>query len=631
MNRQLCCFILAAGKGERLMPITAHIPKPLLSITGKPLLQTLLEKIFMLKPNAVGLNTHHLSANIIEWINSSSLSEKVRVFHEPLLLDTGGALKNASSMLSHGIFLVHNGDIITDIDLQKLVEHHISSNNMATLAVHDCEQFNNVVISPEGSYVGIKGRCNAQNSSRCVAFTGVAVYNSEFLKYIPEGVSSVIDAWSAATVDGQKIQTFDCTGCFWTDIGTPSSYAASVARELSASGETLFISNCSTGCEHTQINGLGVIEHRAVIEQGVSLENCIVLSDTFVKSGSYRNCILIQDKIVDLEQGCFSMPVTPDGVLIGSGGSDRKYYRISRGNESKVLMICAAADPDFDRHIKYTEFFTRYKIPVPVFLGHGPKPWSAFFEDVGDASLYSWMKCIRKEDVNEEMYRKVLDVAASIHSIDIADAGVISRVFDYDHLVWETSYFLKRFALDYCGITIMDESALMEELAALARIADSFRKTVIHRDFQSQNIMIKDNAPRVIDFQGARIGPSGYDIASMLWDPYVQLTNALRSRLLEYYLSIRKSADSSFDADEFNESLIFCRLQRHMQALGAYAFLSELKGKKYFQKHMPACLNLLNADLQESDMSLPHLRCVVKKLLSVLSDKPVAFGSYFVK
>jgi len=631
MNRELCCFILAAGKGERLMPITAHIPKPLLPIIGKPLLQTLLEKIFMLKPYAVGLNTHHLSTKIIEWINISGLSAKVDVFNEPLLLDTGGALKNASSMLSQGIFLVHNGDIITDIDLQKLVEHHISSSNMATLAVHDCEQFNNVVISPEGSYTGIKGRCDAKNGSRCVAFTGIAVYNPEFLKYIPKGVSSVIDAWSAATADGQKIQAFDCTGCFWTDIGTPSSYASSVARELSASGETLFVSSSSIGCEHARISGLAVIEHVAVIEHGVFLEDSIVLPDTVVKKGSYKNCILMPDSVINLPQGIMSRPVTDEGILIGSGGSDRKYYRISQARESKVLMICAADDPDFDRHIKYTEFFTRHKIPVPVFLGYGPRPWSAFFEDVGDASLYTWMKCIRNNELVEEMYRKVLDVAASIHSIDIADAGVISRAFDYDHLVWETSYFLKRFALDYCGITIMDESALMEELAALARIADSFRKTVIHRDFQSQNIMIKDNAPRVIDFQGARIGPSGYDMVSMLWDPYVQLTDTLRSRLLQYYLAIRRSADSSFDADEFNESLAFCRLQRHMQALGAYAFLSDIKGKKYFQKHMPACLNLLNADLQESEMSLPHLRRVVKKLLSALSDKSVAFGSYFVK
>ncbi|MCE5312899.1 MAG: phosphotransferase [Nitrospiraceae bacterium] len=621
MNRQLCCFIVAAGKGERLMPITAHIPKPLLPITGKPLLQTLLEKIFMLKPDAVGLNTHHLSAKVIEWINSSSLSERVRVFNEPILLDTGGALKNASSMLSHGIFLVHNGDIITDIDLQNIVEYHISSSNMATLAVHDCKQFNNVVISPEGSYVGIKGRFNAQNGSRCVAFTGIAVYNSEFLKYIPEGVSSVIDAWAAATADGQKIQTLDCTGCSWTDIGTPSSYAASVARELSASGETLFISSSSTGCEYTTINGLAAIEHRTVIEQGVSLENCIVLSDTFVKSGSYRNCILVQDKMVDLEQGCFSMPVAPDGVLIGSGGSDRRYYRITRENESKVLMICAADDPDFDRHIKYTEFFTKHKIPVPAFLGYGPKPWSAFFEDVGDTSLYSWMKCIRNEQAIEEMYKKVLDIAASIHSIDIAEAGVISRVFDYDHLIWETSYFLERFARDYCGIALDDEAALRKEFAALAEKADSFRKTVIHRDFQSQNIMIKDNEPRVIDFQGARIGPSGYDIASMLWDPYVQLTDALRSRLLEYYLSIRKAADSSFDADEFNESLIFCRLQRHMQALGAYAFLSEVQGKKYFQKHMPACLKMLHEESMSVRFQYPGLFELVSEIMKKFKSK----------
>jgi aminoglycoside/choline kinase family phosphotransferase len=121
-------------------------------------------------------------------------------------------------------------------------------------------------------------------------------------------------------------------------------------------------------------------------------------------------------------------------------------------------------------------------------------------------------------------------------------------------------------------------------LHELAEKADAFPKTIVHRDFQSQNIMITDgDIPRLIDFQGARIGPPGYDVVSMLWDPYYRLDEDLRERLLDYYIQgmIEKSG-GKFIEEDFRKTLLTCRLQRHMQALGAYGFLSSVKGKKYF-------------------------------------------------
>ena len=93
--------------------------------------------------------------------------------------------------------------------------------------------------------------------------------------------------------------------------------------------------------------------------------------------------------------------------------------------------------------------------------------------------------------------------------------------------------------------------------------------------------------PRVIDFQGARMAPGAYDVASMLWDPYYRIADDLRERLVAYYEEEMKKAEPAFDARQFRELLLLCRLQRHMQALGAYGFLSVVKGKKYFLKHVP--------------------------------------------
>ncbi len=154
---------------------------------------------------------------------------------------------------------------------------------------------------------------------------------------------------------------------------------------------------------------------------------------------------------------------------------------------------------------------------------------------------------------------------------------------------------------------------------------------MIHRDVQSQNIMVlPGNVPRVIDFQGARMAPPAYDVASILWDPYHRLDDDIRERLLGYYIAAMKKNISlshqrgegqgegddrkPFDEKQFLDSLIPCRLQRHMQALGAYGFLSAVKGKKYFLKHVPEALRLLKEETAVARPDYPELFKLVQDL-----------------
>ena len=193
-----------------------------------------------------------------------------------------------------------------------------------------------------------------------------------------------------------------------------------------------------------------------------------------------------------------------------------------------------------------------------------------------------------------------------------------NRIFDYEYLRWETDYFIERFVHGIGNIGIRNLAALKDEFHRLAVRVDSFRKTIIHRDFQSQNIMItKGEIPGILDYQGARIGPPAYDLASILWDPYYRLGDHLRERLLDYYIhrittppqspfgppqaegfrgSIGKGGQGGISEKQFRDTLLPCRLQRHMQALGAYGFLSSVKGKKYFLKYVPEALRLLKED-----------------------------------
>jgi aminoglycoside/choline kinase family phosphotransferase len=283
------------------------------------------------------------------------------------------------------------------------------------------------------------------------------------------------------------------------------------------------------------------------------------------------------------------------------------------------MMECRPEDPDFERHLVYTEFFARHAVPVPALLSSDHDSKRALFEDLGDTQLYAYLKLPQDSEGIEHLYRSVLRSLVTLHATATQHVDkclpLKTRVFDYDYLRWETTYFLDRFVRGLRKHEIENRPALDEDLHRLATRVDGVAKTIIHRDFQCQNIMIHAGVPRFIDYQGARMAPPAYDVASVLWDPYYRLDDGVRERLLGYYVSeMTSSAATAFDAKSFMQSLIPCRLQRHMQALGAYGFLSAVKGKKYFLKHVPEALRLLKAEVVEVQQEYSELARLIARL-----------------
>lgn len=645
-------FILAAGLGERLRPLTSYIPKPLMPVLGRPVLDLIIEKILTLTIESIGINLHHKKEFIREWIESAPYAEKTKLFEEDPVLGTGGALKNAESLLCQSHFIVHNSDVLSNIELIKLVLAHLSSKNIATLAVHNYPKYNKLLIDNDGMlrYI-VKNGLNYQNSLFSTAFTGIAVYSNDFLEFIPEGRSSVVDAWLKAIASGRWIGTVDFSGCFWTDIGTPETYAATILDMLKSNGETVYI-HPSVDCRGVEIEGYSVIERDTKIEGTAFLKNSIILPKTTIKDASViENAIVGQDFILSIADPPGVSPllltslslkkplVEPANenamILIGTGGSDREYYRIKHDDRNAVLMKCSNADPDYERHITYTQFFKKHSVPVPELLSTDTEDYFfclhdssgetkfkfALFEDLGDISLYSWLKCRKETKRVENLYKRVLDILVNLHTTvtkNISECPLLqSRVFDYDHLRWETGYFLERFVTGLKEIILHDPNELNKELHMLAAKVDSFRKVVVHRDFQSQNIMVaKGDILGLIDYQGARMGPPAYDIASILWDPYHRLDDNLRESLLDYYIDKMKAiTDDPFDETAFREAILPCCLQRHMQALGAYGFLANVKGKKYFLKHVPQALSYLYEESKQAKDEYPILFESIKELL----------------
>src|SRR5262249_17576133 len=165
-------------------------------------------------------------------------------------------------------------------------------------------------------------------------------------------------------------------------------------------------------------------------------------------------------------------PVWSDAILVGLGGSDRRYYRVRHDGWTAILMECRPEDPDFERHLEYTRFFARHTVPVPALLTQPSPTKRAMFEDLGDTSLYAYRPLPRDRESTESIYRDVLRSLVILHTTATAHVGecplLEARIFDYDYLRWETTYFLDRFVAGLRRVEIASRPALDEELHRLA-------------------------------------------------------------------------------------------------------------------------------------------------------------------
>jgi len=212
---------------------------------------------------------------------------------------------------------------------------------------------------------------------------------------------------------------------------------------------------------------------------------------------------------------------------------------------------------------------------------------------LGESDLYSY----RHEGwlVRREFYESALDQIAALHalpeSVCVEMKEHLPAEFNAELYGWEQNYFFENCLGRYFG---MDKAQWRELVAlpSLRKIADRLARlprVLVHRDFQSQNIIIRNSSAYLIDFQGMRPGLPEYDLASLLFDPYVDLSKAERDELIRYYRE-KQAANGRIIDGEFDDILRLCAMQRLMQALGAYGFLGLVKGHKHFLKHVPAAM-----------------------------------------
>lgn len=271
---------------------------------------------------------------------------------------------------------------------------------------------------------------------------------------------------------------------------------------------------------------------------------------------------------------------------IAKGGSDRKFYRVCCSPEQSLILVKYSLDREENRHyVAIAQFLAEHGIRAPRIYHHDADEGLIWIEDLGERDLFSY----REEPwlVRRAFYESALDEIRKLHRLPEAVCvdmrEHLPAEFNAALYRWEQHYFFENCLGRYYKIDNA-KLASLAALPALEEIAESLGKyprVLVHRDFQSQNIILRNGTAYLIDFQGMRPGLAQYDLASLLYDPYVTLSERERAELLDYYCDGKVSHD-------FSHTLRLCAMQRLMQALGAYGYLGLAKGHKHFLAHVPA-------------------------------------------
>jgi NDP-sugar pyrophosphorylase family protein len=245
-------MVLAAGLGTRLRPLTDDRPKALVEVAGRTMLEITLARLRSFGIHEVIVNVHHLASLVLQYLKANDdFGMRIVVSDEPVLLDTGGGLKKAAYFFagdsSHPAepFILHNVDVISTIDLGRMVQFHTENQAFATLAVQNRETSRYLLFDRQlqlcgrrtgqdgkPELVGSSSEPQALSESQALAFSGIHVISPRLLDRITEeGVFSIITSYLRLAAGGEKIIAFRADEYYWRDLGKPEN-VMQAARDL---------------------------------------------------------------------------------------------------------------------------------------------------------------------------------------------------------------------------------------------------------------------------------------------------------------------------------------------------------------------------------------------------------------
>ena len=555
-------FILAAGLGTRLRPLTLDTPKPMLPLWGQPMLARTLEMLAAWGVEQVLINLHHAPGPIVHYLAGQPFPQmRISAVFEPVILGTGGALRNARWFVDEPFWLL-NADVVADLDPAPLLRGWRRDNPLAACWLTEdagpktvrCE--NGII---RNFHDPVRGHAT---------FCGLQLLDERILPFIAaEGFDTIIAAYQRAQKRGHRIAGVFVPGSFWADIGTPAQYVQAhrdTAQRLGHAGENF------------------------------TLPAAAVLTPR-------------EQSLASQVSGPMS-PHSPVEVL-PPRGSNREFFRLRDNTGSSILIRWSPERPDNRLYARHTRFLGSIGILVPRLLLDAPRDHFLAIEDLGPDTLESRLPHLESARI-QRIYRQLLDLALRLHREGLPAARQcrlpLMPGFDARLYAWEHAYFIDHVLRGRLHASEKQIAAVDAELQSVSEILAASPQALIHRDLQSSNVLFRGARPVLIDYQGMRRGPAAYDLASLLCDPYADLPAPLQQKLLRHYA--RRHPQGAAIAAAFPAAAI----QRLCQALGAYAVLSKKPGMEPFARHVPVAARQLLRALRA--LPLPALETAAHQL-----------------
>lgn len=315
-------------------------------------------------------------------------------------------------------------------------------------------------------------------------------------------------------------------------------------------------------------------------------------------------------------------------VELPSSGSNRRYFRLTGIGRQSLIGVSGTSREENEAFIYMAAHFRQKGLPVPEVFCQSENRLFYLQEDLGNTLLFDAIEKGRKSSVFDETEKRLLhrtiELLPKIQFVG-ADGMDFSRCypqpeFNRRSILWDLNYFkycfLKATGLEFQEDLLEDDFQKMADV--LLRSASA---TFMYRDFQSRNVMVRDDEPWFIDFQGGRKGPVYYDVASFLWQAKAKYPEDLREELLSSYISALRQY-IPVDEGYFRSQLRHFVLFRILQVLGTYGFRGYFEKKPHFIQSVPYAIDNLRQLLREDYAEYPYLCSVLRHLtqLTQFSD-----------
>ncbi|MGN0855563.1 MAG: phosphotransferase [Kiritimatiellia bacterium] len=552
--------VLAAGLGTRLRPLTSVTPKPLMPVWGEPMLARIVALLRGWGVEDIVVNCHYLHEQIEDWCAANGC----RASYEPEILGTGGVLNPLRAWIGADDFYLVNADIVVDgLDRAPFAEAPRTLRNAGVSVIAQCvvteEGPRTIELEPDDGLVTC-WKSPTPGWSGTYTYGGLARLTAAILDYVePSGFSSIVQAYEKAMMDGKFVRGVRPANLLWTDAGTVTSYI-----ELNQDGAD---------------NAFADLPQVKAALAACGAEN----GPQTHADGSPQSA---DDAAIE---------------FLGARGSDRVFFR---AGERIIILYDDARRGENAKYAGHARWLKAHGIDVPEILADLPAMKAIVMANAGATDLKG--RLAERGVKALTAYAPVVALLARFNALGAAAAAELELEPAFDAGLWRWERDL--FTAHCLGTHFRREmpTAVRRELEDVAALLEKEPRTLVHRDFQSTNILFKTGRMALIDFQGMRLGPAAYDLASLLYDPYVTLMDEDRFALATLY-------GQKAGRPDIVKVLPVAAVQRLVQALGAYGRLASVGQPQFGRYVLPALENLLAA---ADDAGLDALGALAEELIA---------------